>query len=130
MRTAKDIIENWFKKLELDERILDGTMTDHEVLGAITGMPPEAFAFIEQCRKIDVLAAKIDRWWNSLAPADRPTYMTMRQFQSIFGSDDTGAWQIGNALRQINWTSSRRRWQENAPRSRVWVPPMQTPVPL
>lgn len=110
---VRDCVKRWLEAREAEQRIIDGGGTDLELLGQITGIPPEAFSFIEECRATEVLAAKIQRYWNSVPVDQRPAYMTMRQFQALFGGKGVGAWRIGNALRQIGWRSSRRAWKEN-----------------
>jgi hypothetical protein len=124
MDEKRDFVKKWFEARQAEQRIIDGGGTDHEVLGAITGLPPEAFAFIEETQAIELLAAKITRYWNSLAVEVRPAYMTIRQFEHLFGGKGTGAWKIGKALRKAGWTS-RRRWDESgtAGRCRIWMPP-------
>ena len=122
-RTVSEVIKRYAQRAQAAQHALDDGRSDHEVLGALWGIPPEAIAFVETRQTILVLAGKIGRWWSSLTEAQRPPYMTMRQFQTMFGGAGVGAWQLGNALRHLSWTSSRRSWKENGPRSRVWVPP-------
>lgn len=123
MKNMKATLAHWLNNRLEAQKIINGGGTDHEVLGALTGVPPEAFALIESCEKTDVLAAKITRWLASIPNEKRPSFVTMRQIKELFGGKDIGSWELGNALRSAGWSSSRRSWKENAPRSRIWVPP-------
>lgn len=123
MGTEDKIVKKWLAERLAEQRIIDGTASDHEVLGAIAGVPPQAIALVEKRQAILVLAARIERWWASIPEAERPAYATMQQFLALFGSEQVGAWQIGNALRYLGWQSSRRSWKEGVPRARLWTPP-------
>lgn len=116
-------LQQWLEAMAEQQRILDGKVSDEELLSELVGVPPEAFAFVLGQREIDILEIKIDRWWKSIPVSKRPPHVTMAELRHAFGKDGIGSWQIGNALRQLGWTSSRRVWKDNAPRSRVWVPP-------
>lgn len=115
-------LQQWLEAMAKQQRVLDGKLSDQELLGELVGVPPEAFAYVLRQREIDVLEIKIDRWWKSIPVSRRPEYVTMATLRQAFGADGVGAWQIGNALRQLGWTS-QRIWKENASRRRVWVPP-------
>lgn len=123
MRKISIIVKRWLDQHEAAQKVIDGGGTDHEVLGAFCGVPPEAFAIIEDSITTELIAAKINRYWNALAREDRPSFMTMRQFKVLLHEDKVNAWKIGNALRHAGWTSSRRLWKENGPRCRIWMPP-------
>ena len=123
MTRLQEVISRFLDRAQAAQLIIDGGGTDHEVLGALVGMPPQAIAFIEERQSVLVLAAKINRWWGSLSEAQRPAFVTMRQFHTMFGGTGIGTWQIGDALRYLSWTSSRRSWRENGPRCRIWLPP-------
>lgn len=123
MGIEDDIVKKWLAVRATEENIINGTATDHEVLGAIAGVPPQAIALIEQRQAILVLTAKIERWWRTLPAADKPPFMSMHQFLALFGGTHVGAWQIGTALRNLQWKSARRNWKESTARVRLWLPP-------
>lgn len=116
-------MQRWYELAQMRQRVIDGTATEQEALSVLTGLPTDAFPFIEKCQKEDVLKAQIARWWEGVPAAERSKEMTMAEFCSLFRQTGAGAWQIGAALRELGWTSSRRRWKESGPRCRVWLPP-------
>lgn len=123
MEKIRKYVQRWYDLAQMRQRIIDGTATEYEALSALTGLPQEAFPFIEKCQKEDVLKARISNWWNNMQQTERPAQMTMAQFRTLFGEESIGSWQLGEALRALNWTSSRRRWKESGSRCRIWIPP-------